>query len=233
MESRGTAGRYMSHVTHEGPAPLHLHAVTDPLRPLRHPARYDLRRVPSLGAGQAAPAALRTAAPSQARVKLALPSLCCCAITLTVVGCGSGSGAPDGPAYASPPTHGAAASKPLARGPRVRTHSSRYGRILTDGGGRTLYLFTRDTSPRSRCYGQCAKAWPPLLARGKPGAGRGAHARLVGTTRRRDGSVQVTYRGHPLYYYVGDRRPGDVLCQNVVEYGGTWLVADPAGRPIH
>jgi predicted lipoprotein with Yx(FWY)xxD motif len=224
----------MSHVTHEAPAPLHLHAVTNLLRTVRHPARNDLRRVPSPGPGHAAPAVVRTAAPSQARVKLALPGLCCCAITLAVVGCGSGSGAPDDRAYASPPTRGTAgAPKPLARGPRVRTHSSRYGRILTDGGGRTLYVFTRETSARSRCYGQCAKAWPPLLARGKPGAGRGARARLVGVTRRRDGSVQVTYRGHPLYYYVGDRRPGDVLCQNVVEYGGTWLVADGAGQPIH
>jgi predicted lipoprotein with Yx(FWY)xxD motif len=173
------------------------------------------------------------ASPSQARVKFALPSLCCCAITFAVAGCGSGTGAPDAPAYASPPARTAAyPGKPLARGPRVRTHSSRYGRILTDGGGRTLYLFTRDTSGRSRCYGQCARAWPPLLATGKPRAGSGARARLVGTTRRRDGAVQVTYRGHPLYYYIGDRRPGQVLCQNVVEYGGTWLVADPAGQPI-
>ena len=109
--------------------------------------------------------------------------------------------------------------------------SSRFGRILVDGSGRTLYLFTRDRG-RSRCYGACARAWPPFLTRGRPRARAGARPGLLGTTRRRDGTRQVTYRGHPLYYYVGDRRPGDILCQNVVEFGGTWLIVSPAGRAI-
>jgi predicted lipoprotein with Yx(FWY)xxD motif len=114
----------------------------------------------------------------------------------------------------------------------VEVHPSRYGRILTDGGGRTLYLFTRERSAHSRCYGACAKAWPPLIAHGPPRAGRGTRRSLLGTTRRRGGSRQVTYRGHPLYYYVGERRAGEILCQNVVEFGGTWLVVSPSGRAI-
>ena len=120
----------------------------------------------------------------------------------------------------------------MAATPTIAVHHSRYGRILTDGTGRTLYLFTRERSARSRCYGACATAWPPLIAHGPLAAGRGAHRGLLGTTRRRDGSRQVTYRGHPLYYYVGERRAGQILCQNVTEFGGTWLVVSPAGAAI-
>jgi predicted lipoprotein with Yx(FWY)xxD motif len=67
---------------------------------------------------------------------------------------------------------------------------------------------------------------------GKPRAGAGVNARLLGTTRRRDGSLQVTYAGRPLYYYVGDREPGQILCQNVFEFGGLWLVVRPSGAPV-
>jgi predicted lipoprotein with Yx(FWY)xxD motif len=117
------------------------------------------------------------------------------------------------------------------RGTVVAAQRSRYGTVLFDGRRRALYLFTRErTTPR--CYGACAKAWPPLLTRGRPSAGKGARASLLGTVRRRDGSRQVTYRGHPLYRYVGDRRPGEILCQNVEEFGGLWLVVAPSGRAV-
>jgi predicted lipoprotein with Yx(FWY)xxD motif len=118
------------------------------------------------------------------------------------------------------------------RGVSVRVMNSRYGRMLFDGKGRALYLFTRERTSRSRCYGGCAKAWPPFLTRGKPRARSGVRSSLLGTTRRRDGRMQVTYRGHPLYYYVDDREPGQVLCQDVVEFGGTWLVVSPSGEAI-
>jgi predicted lipoprotein with Yx(FWY)xxD motif len=109
---------------------------------------------------------------------------------------------------------------------------SRYGRMLFDGNGRALYLFTRERGSTGRCYGACAKAWPPFFARRSPAPRRGVDAGLIGTTRRRDGRRQATYRGHPLYYYVGDRRPGQVTCQDVSEFGGTWLVVSPRGRAI-
>ena len=115
----------------------------------------------------------------------------------------------------------------------VTVGRSAYGRILFDGHGRALYLFTRERSAAPRCYGACAKAWPPFLTKGRPSAGHGARSGLVGTTRRRDGTTQVTYRGHPLYYYVGDRRPGQVLCQGVKEFGGTWYVLSAGGRAVH
>ena len=119
------------------------------------------------------------------------------------------------------------------RGKTVKVMNSRYGRILVDGRGHTLYLFTRDERKnRSRCYGGCADAWPPLYTRGKPRAGTGAKAGELGTTRRRNGRLQVTYNGHPLYYYVDEDEPGEILCQNVEEFGGLWLVVSPAGSAI-
>jgi predicted lipoprotein with Yx(FWY)xxD motif len=119
------------------------------------------------------------------------------------------------------------------RGSTVEVMRTRFGRILVDGDGRALYLFTRDRGrERSRCYGSCAEAWPPFYTRGEPRAGGHARASRIGTTRRRNGKTQVTYNGHPLYYYVTDRKPGQVTCQNVEEFGGVWLVVSPKGRAI-
>jgi predicted lipoprotein with Yx(FWY)xxD motif len=111
---------------------------------------------------------------------------------------------------------------------------SRYGRVLFDGKGRVLYAFTRDRrGGPSRCYGDCARAWPVYFKARRSAAGRGVEASLIGTVRRKGGRLQVTYNGRPLYYYVGDTRPGQISCQNVAEYGGTWLVASPNGRLVH
>ena len=119
-------------------------------------------------------------------------------------------------------------------GPATLTvRSTRFRPILFDGRGRALYAFTRDRrGGRSRCYGACAKAWPVYLAKGRLLAGKGVRQSLLGTSRRRDGRLQVDYNGRPLYYYVGDKKPGQVLCQNVDEFGGTWLVVRPSGRLV-
>jgi predicted lipoprotein with Yx(FWY)xxD motif len=102
-----------------------------------------------------------------------------------------------------------------------------------DHRGFALYLFTSDRGGLSTCYGACADRWPPYLVRVRPQvAGRGAQARLLGAVRRRDGRLQLTYGGHPLYYYIGDGRPGQVLCQAAAEFGGTWYVLAPSGRAI-
>jgi predicted lipoprotein with Yx(FWY)xxD motif len=117
-------------------------------------------------------------------------------------------------------------------GTTLTVRNSTYGSILFDGGGRALYAFTRD--PRggaSRCYGACAKAWPVYFAKGKVLAGSGVKQSLIGTTRRRDGRRQVTYGGRPLYYYVGDG-VGQVKCQGVDEFGGTWLVVRASGKLV-
>ena len=115
----------------------------------------------------------------------------------------------------------------------VRVIRTAYGRALGDRRGFALYAFTRDRPPGSMCYGACAAAWPPyLLHAGTAAAGSGARSHLVGTIRRRDGRHQVTYAGRPLYSYVGDREPRQVLCQAVTEFGGTWLVVAPDGSVI-
>jgi predicted lipoprotein with Yx(FWY)xxD motif len=114
----------------------------------------------------------------------------------------------------------------------VTAHSSRFGRILFNGRGFVLYGFTRDPRSRSVCSGACATAWPPYIVRSAPRAGAGVRRSLLGTTRRPDGRLQVTYKGRPLYYYVGDRAPGQILCQNVSEFGGLWLVARPNGTLV-
>ena len=114
----------------------------------------------------------------------------------------------------------------------ITVRRSRFGRVIFDGRGRALYLFTRERSTRPRCSGACADAWPPFLVERRPRAGSGARRALIGTTRRRDGTRQATYRGHPLYFYVGDTRPGQILCQDVFEFGGTWLVVSPRGRAV-
>jgi predicted lipoprotein with Yx(FWY)xxD motif len=123
-------------------------------------------------------------------------------------------------------------AKPSA--PLVKFQRSAYGQVLFDRRGRVLYLFTHDGARHSRCYGACASAWPPFIAHGPVTGGAGKAAHLLGTTRRSDGTSQVTYRGHPLYYYVGDRSPGQILCQGADEYGGTWLVVNaPATTSPH
>ena len=126
---------------------------------------------------------------------------------------------------------GAASAAPAAH-PTVIVHSSNYGNILFDGRGFALYAFTRDPRGRSVCSGECAEAWPPYILRGRLRAGAGTRASLLGTTRRADGRLQVTYAGRPLYYYVGDRDPSVVNCQNVFEFDGLWLVVRPSGRLV-
>jgi predicted lipoprotein with Yx(FWY)xxD motif len=114
--------------------------------------------------------------------------------------------------------------------PTVVAKRSTFGEILFDGRGYVLYAFTRDRRGKSLCDGPCARAWPPYLVKTRPRAGVGVAARRLGTTTRADGSLQVTYAGRPLYYYIRDRKPGQILCQNVPEFGGIWLVIRPSGR---
>lgn len=120
-----------------------------------------------------------------------------------------------------------------ATAPSITVHSSNYGKILFDGRTRALYAFTKDAKGgTSTCYGDCATAWPPYIVKARPRATAGVRQALLGTVRRRDGKLQATYAGRPLYYYVGDRAPGQVLCQNVNEFGGLWLVLRSTGALV-
>ena len=114
--------------------------------------------------------------------------------------------------------------------PRVSVHSTEYGKALFGPSGNVLYVFDADRGSTSRCYGVCATAWPPLLTRGRPIAGPGMKSKLLGTTVRRNGSLQVTYDGHPLYYYSADK-VGKVMCQHANTHGGLWLIIKPNGQP--
>jgi predicted lipoprotein with Yx(FWY)xxD motif len=101
-----------------------------------------------------------------------------------------------------------------------------------DGSGFVLYAFTHDASRKPTCYASCAKAWPPFIVPARPAATRGVSKSLLGVVRRTDGKLQATYAGRPLYYYRGDVRPGLVLCQNVNEFGGLWLVVGAKGSLV-
>jgi predicted lipoprotein with Yx(FWY)xxD motif len=119
------------------------------------------------------------------------------------------------------------------RGATVKIAGSSLGRILVDSKGITLYDFVKDKGTTSACYGACAALWPPLLTTGKPVAGPGVRASLLGTTKRKDGKLEVTYGGHPLYYFVTDRKPGQTTGQGVNQFGGPWWVLSAAGKEIH
>jgi predicted lipoprotein with Yx(FWY)xxD motif len=149
--------------------------------------------------------------------------LATCGLVLAA-GCGDGGFADARPESAAP-------SASTARGAALKVVSSQYGRVVADAKGEALYLFTKDGRGKSQCYGDCAKAWPPFLTKGRPRAGKGISASRLGTVRRRDGRLQVTYKGQPLYYYVQDK-PGVILCQNVAEFGGDWLVVAPSGNAV-
>ena len=135
----------------------------------------------------------------------------------------------------SSPSSGAAtpSPSPSATGSKVAaTNNAKLGQILVDDKGMTLYLFVADTGTASTCYTSCANVWPPLLTDGTPQAGTGVDASLLGTTTRTDGKVEVTYAGHPLYYFVKDKAPGDITGQGINGFGGLWWVVSPAGAAI-
>jgi predicted lipoprotein with Yx(FWY)xxD motif len=116
-----------------------------------------------------------------------------------------------------------------AKATKLTLKDSPYGEVVF-ARGYAMYVFTRDAGSRSRCYGRCAKAWPPLRHRRQVIAGRGIDPGLIGKTKRRDGSKQITYAGRPLYGYVHDPR-GRVLCHDVPEFGGTWYAVQGSGEP--
>ena len=167
-----------------------------------------------------------------------LSILALCAAAILAAGCGSDSESTTASAAqsaagsedAAKATSSASKGK-RAKGKKIKAIGSTYGQVIADGRGEAFYLFGKETGRKSRCYGACARAWPPVITKGKPRAGNGVQARLLGTTRRKNGKLQATYAGHPLYYYVDDS-PGNILCQNVSEFGGLWLVVKPSGEPV-
>ena len=145
------------------------------------------------------------------RRRIAVPVLVA-ALLVVLGGCGERSG----------PSLGARANL------GITADDSEYGTMLFDERGQAIYLFDEETSETPACYDDCAAAWPPVLTEGAPEADGAVDEALLGTTEREDGAVQVTYGGHPLYFYA-DEDPGEVLCHDVDDFGGTWLVVTPQG----
>jgi predicted lipoprotein with Yx(FWY)xxD motif len=114
----------------------------------------------------------------------------------------------------------------------VKTRSNKLGKILVDGRSRTLYLFEKDKNGKSACSGTCATNWPPLITTGKPRAAGSARASLLGSTKRADGRLQVTYHHHPLYRFVKDTQKGQTKGEGLDAFGAEWYAVSPAGATV-
>jgi predicted lipoprotein with Yx(FWY)xxD motif len=122
---------------------------------------------------------------------------------------------------------------PAARsGSDVTVNASKLGGFLTDGNDRTLYLFEADKTNASNCYSACASIWPPLTSSGAVKAKSGVVASQLGRTRRNDGATEVTYYGHPLYYYIGDAQPGETMGEGLNQFGARWYLVARDGQKI-
>jgi len=170
--------------------------------------------------------------------RFALLVIAALALGIAAAGCGGSSSSGSAPAGGTNASggssgggygYGGGGSGSTASAVTLETASSPLGTILVDQEGKTLYLFEADSQNKSNCSGGCLSLWPPIDSNGKASAGSGVTAGMIGTAT---GSSQVTYAGHPLYYYVGDTKAGQILCQNVREYGGLWLVVAPSGRLV-
>ncbi len=147
-------------------------------------------------------------------------------IALVVAACGGSSGGGYGGGGGS-----TASKNPGGKG-SVALASTKLGKILVDGKGRTLYLFEADKGPSSTCDGACANVWPPLTSSGKPTAGTGVVAAKLGTAKRSDGTTGVTYAGHPLYTYNGDTGPGQTTGEGSTDFGAEWYALSAAGKTV-
>lgn len=109
-------------------------------------------------------------------------------------------------------------------------NAQKLGMVLVDSNGMTLYDFHKDKGMTSSCYGACAESWPPMLTEGEPSVGNGASSSKLGTTERKDGTMQVTYAGHPLYTFVEDKKPGEANGNDVSAFGGQWYALKGSGE---
>lgn len=151
---------------------------------------------------------------------------------IAIAACGSGSSSKQTATGGSAPAASSAPSSTSASSGTVDLAKGSLGPILIDSQGRTLYLWQADTGAKSTCTGACASAWPPLVTTGKPTAGSGVRSSLLGTTKRANGTEQVTYGGHPLYRFAGDTAPRQTNGQGSTGFGALWYVLSPRGNPL-
>jgi predicted lipoprotein with Yx(FWY)xxD motif len=158
-------------------------------------------------------------------------------VSVLVAACGSSSSA----TTSAPATSGAGgstasstanATPASAKGVSIGLAKSADGTYLTGAGGQAVYLWVADSGGMSSCSGACAKGWPPLTTKGKPIAGSGVQSADLGTIKRSDGSTQVTYKNHPLYYFVEDKGKGSIKGQGSDGFGADWWLVSPSGSAI-
>lgn len=162
------------------------------------------------------------------------------AAALIVAGCGDSDSSSSGGAYGGKGGDGSAAGRTTSPATKPASDSGGgivsaakvgdLGTILVTSEGMTLYDFHKDQGGKSACYDACAAAWPPLLTEGNPQAQGAAERSMIGTTKRRDGTVQVTYNGWPLYTYVGDQAPGEANGNDVDQFGAEWYALQPSDQ---
>jgi predicted lipoprotein with Yx(FWY)xxD motif len=159
--------------------------------------------------------------------RILLPALVLAATAAIAAGCGSNSGTSYGGTQTNKPKPAAASTAA-----KVMTSKTSLGTIVVDGQGHTLYMFEKDKGGKSSCAGACAAAWPPAVTSGKPTASGAVSAAKLATTKRADGTTQVTYAGWPLYRYAGDSAAGDTNGQNLNQFGAEWYVLAPSGKKV-
>jgi len=162
------------------------------------------------------------------------------ALALVIAGCGGGSdsGSSSAASTAAAGTDTGKSAEAVKAAPNAEQGTvfvslgnvSGLGMVLVDSEGMTLYDFQKDQGDESSCYGECAGFWPPLLTKGEPQPSNGADASLLGTTERKDGTMQVTYNGHPLYLFVEDTKPGEANGNDLDKFGGEWYALDSRGE---
>jgi predicted lipoprotein with Yx(FWY)xxD motif len=153
--------------------------------------------------------------------RLAAALLSLAAVALIAAGCGGSSNSMSSPSTSSS-QEGRASTVSAGETPEL-------GAVLVDSEGLTVYAFGKDQGMTSSCYGACAEAWPPVTTKGTPTSGEGAMSSQLGTTKRKDGTTQVTYAGHPLYTFVEDRSPGEANGNGVTAFGAEWTALDEGG----
>ncbi|HUC06682.1 MAG TPA: hypothetical protein VMR96_01215 [Solirubrobacterales bacterium] len=167
-----------------------------------------------------------------------LPAIAALALIamLAIAGCGSSDDSSSGgygSGGGSNSTATTASSEPTSGGTAAivsATTVPKLGKVIVDAKGFTLYDFHKDKGGESACYGACAQVWPPLLSEGKPRVGEGAMASKLGTTKRKDGTLQVTYAGWPLYTYEADKKPGDANGNDIDSFGAEWYALLASGE---
>jgi predicted lipoprotein with Yx(FWY)xxD motif len=159
-----------------------------------------------------------------------IASACVIVTAILSAACGSAASSATSTSPAASPS--ASSSPSVATVAVIKLGMTSVGDVLVDGSGRTIYLFVADKGTTSVCYNSCAEVWPPVLTAGTPQAGAGVNASLLGTTARTDGTTEVTYGGHPLYYFISDKKPGDITGQAVNNFGAPWYVVAASGEAV-